>query len=109
MRASRGYGYARAGRDEAANTVLEQLAPTPRDTDIGATHIARIYAGLGEFDRAFELLDDALAAREPWIIGLDRRGLRFHEERSSLCDRARANRHQPRPQLAIALMSAGGC
>ena len=54
MRASRGYGYARAGRDEAAKTVLEQLAPTPRDTDIGATHIARIYAGLGEFDRAFE-------------------------------------------------------
>ena len=67
--ATLGYGYARVGRIEEAKALLEDLESNAQP-GIGAMHRAKILAGLGDFDRMFLLLDEALATREPWIIGL---------------------------------------
>jgi TolB-like protein/Flp pilus assembly protein TadD len=67
--ATLGYGYARAGRVEEAKALLEHLESNAQP-GIGAMHRAKILAGLGDFDRTFQLLEEALATREPWIIGL---------------------------------------
>ena len=69
QRALLGYGYARVGRVEDAKAVLEMLESTTLP-GVGAMHRAPIYAALGDYDNAFRMLEQALADREPWIIGL---------------------------------------
>jgi TolB-like protein/Flp pilus assembly protein TadD len=64
-----GYGYARVGRIDDANAVLEMLIRSTLP-GVGAMHRAPIFAALGDFDNAFRMLEQALVDREPWIIGL---------------------------------------
>ena len=37
---------------------------------VAALNLARVYAGLGDADRAFEQLEIAYSKREPWILAL---------------------------------------
>ena len=37
---------------------------------VAAIDIAKIYAGLGDSDRAFEILEETYKNRDPWIFGL---------------------------------------
>ncbi len=68
QRALLGYGYARTGRVNEAKAILETLTSTSQP-GVGAMHRAVIFAGLGDFDNAFRMLEQALVDREPWIIG----------------------------------------
>jgi tetratricopeptide (TPR) repeat protein len=52
-----GDAYARAGRTDEARALLAQFERRYADTGFGAGHIAQIYCGLGEIDRAFEWID----------------------------------------------------
>jgi serine/threonine-protein kinase len=63
-----GYAYAKAGRSADARRVLGSL--TANST--AALHIAAVYSGLGEPDRALDWLQRGVAARSPsmfWLRG----------------------------------------
>jgi serine/threonine-protein kinase len=63
-----GYAYARAGQRAAAHRVLEELADRGDAQYVGATNIATVYAGLGDYDRAFEWLDRAYQERDVQLV-----------------------------------------
>jgi TolB-like protein/tetratricopeptide (TPR) repeat protein len=65
-----GYAYARAGRIDEAHAVIERLTRDWPDPGITAMDRAKVFSGLGEVDRTFELLEQAYEARDPWIIGM---------------------------------------
>jgi tetratricopeptide (TPR) repeat protein len=52
-----GYAYAVAGRRAEAQKVLDKLAELSKEKYVPAMLRARIYAGLGEKDKAFEWLE----------------------------------------------------
>jgi tetratricopeptide (TPR) repeat protein len=52
-----GYGYALAGRKADAQKALEQLNELSKHKYVPAVYLARIYAGLGDKDKAFEWLE----------------------------------------------------
>ena len=58
-----GYAYAKAGRRVEAQKVLDQLNDPSNRQFITAAARARIYAGLGEKDRAFEWLEKSYEER----------------------------------------------
>ena len=58
-----GMTYAAAGRRAEALQVADRIASRPGDA-IPFTYLARIYAGIGEKDRAFEWLSRAVRAHE---------------------------------------------
>jgi len=37
---------------------------------VAAIDIAKVYAGLGDSDKAFEILEETYKNRDPWIFGL---------------------------------------
>jgi len=65
-----GWVYARAGRTEEARTVLSELHQLARESYVSPTFFAMVHAGLGENDRTFELLEIALADRDPGLLYL---------------------------------------
>ena len=58
-----GYAYAVAGRRAEAQKVLDQLNELSKQKYVPAVDMARIYAGLGEKDKAFEWLEKAYEER----------------------------------------------
>jgi TolB-like protein/Tfp pilus assembly protein PilF/tRNA A-37 threonylcarbamoyl transferase component Bud32 len=67
-----GYGYGRLGEVDKAHEVLEGLKSGLGSSEgyVAELNLARVYAGLGKVDRAFEQLEIAYEKREPWILAL---------------------------------------
>jgi len=65
-----GYGYGRVGKVAEARRVLEELESGGDNGYVAELNLARIHTGLGDLDRAFELLEIAYSKREPWILAL---------------------------------------
>lgn len=70
MMAALGHAYAVAGRESEAQAVLDRLNDLSRKRYVSAFHVALIYCGLGEFERAFEWLEKTFAERDAWLIWL---------------------------------------
>ncbi len=51
------------GRKAEARAVLDEMIRSSKQTYISPVHVASIYLGLGEKDRAFEWLEKAYAQR----------------------------------------------
>lgn len=62
-----GHAYAVSGITVGAHNVLEKLDQSPKPTDVSPYHTAVIYTGLGEKDRAVDLLEKAYNERSYWI------------------------------------------
>lgn len=62
-----GEAYARAGDTAAARNVLEQLQDLSKTGYVSPRGSIYIYAGMGEWSRAFQLLDQACDDRCPWL------------------------------------------
>ena len=62
-----GYAYAVSGQPEKARKLIEELQAGSRPEHLLAYHLAIIYFGLGETDKAFECLDEACEQRSPQI------------------------------------------
>jgi serine/threonine protein kinase/tetratricopeptide (TPR) repeat protein len=58
-----GYAYTVTGRRTEAQKMLDQLNALSKQRYVPAVYIARIYAGLGERDKAFESLEKAYEER----------------------------------------------
>ena len=54
-----GQAYGMCGRRSEAQQILQALMAKSKDQYVGSVNIARIYAGLGDRNRAFEYLDRA--------------------------------------------------
>jgi tetratricopeptide (TPR) repeat protein len=87
----RGYIYAVTGRHEEARQVLERLQQLSPDQNISPWHSAIVHLGLGEHDRAMDLIEQAYQARD-WQVRmlpveplLD--GLRSHPRFRALLDK----------------------
>jgi serine/threonine protein kinase/Tfp pilus assembly protein PilF len=65
-----GYGYGKSGQTDKAHKILEELELKSRHGYVAASDISKIYAGLGDNDRAFAILEKTYTNREPWIFGL---------------------------------------
>ena len=67
-----GYGYGRLGQVDKAREILEELRSGSGAAEgyVSELNLARVYAGMGDADRAFELLEIAYSKREPWILAL---------------------------------------
>jgi hypothetical protein len=50
--------------------VLDTLRSGSGTGYVAELNLARVYAGLGEHDKAFEQLEIAYTKREPWILGI---------------------------------------
>jgi adenylate cyclase len=66
-----GYVYARAGREDEARAIIEELNERSRERYVPATGPARIYAGLGDHDKAFEWLERAYEERSLGLVFVD--------------------------------------
>jgi len=66
-----GCAYALAGRTDEAMRSLNQLLEKREHQYAAAMHVARIYSGLGEIDKAFEWLDKAVDERNGELVFLD--------------------------------------
>ncbi len=64
-----GFVYARAGREDEARAILEEL--NEREGYVPATNQARIYAELGDHDKAFEWLERAYEERSVALVFVD--------------------------------------
>jgi tetratricopeptide (TPR) repeat protein len=65
-----GHAYAVSGREAEARRILEELNDLSKRRYVSKYFIARIYAGLGEKDRAFQWMEKALEDRdesETWL------------------------------------------
>jgi TolB-like protein len=70
VKAELGYAYARAGRRDDALRMIEELRRSTGERHVSPFHFALIHIGLGENDRAIELLNQAVderAERLVWI------------------------------------------
>jgi TolB-like protein/DNA-binding winged helix-turn-helix (wHTH) protein/Flp pilus assembly protein TadD len=66
-----GQAFAMCGRKIEAQQILQALITKSKDHYVGSLNIARIYAGLGDRDRAFEWLDKAYRKYESeWPLAL---------------------------------------
>jgi TolB-like protein/Tfp pilus assembly protein PilF len=70
MKAELGHAYAVAGRRREAQQVIEELRQSSDQRHISPYHLALIYTGLGEKDRAIELLNQALDERAERLVWL---------------------------------------
>ncbi len=64
-----GSAFARAGRTEEAQNCLQKLEALGKENDV-AYEFATIYANLGEFDKAFEYLDELVEKRDWRMVHL---------------------------------------
>jgi len=62
-----GYAYAVAGKREEALEVLTSLEDLDKERYVPAYNFAIIYAGLGDFDKAFDWFDQALKERSGFL------------------------------------------
>jgi len=90
-----GHAYAVAGRRAEALKILDQLKSRYEREGVGPDSVAQVYIGLGEFDRALEWLNTAIADGSEFLtLGIAplydplRSDLRFEEllRRSGLID-----------------------
>jgi serine/threonine protein kinase/tetratricopeptide (TPR) repeat protein len=65
-----GYAYAKAGRREDALRVIDELQRSPGERRVSPFHFALIHIGLGENDRAIELLEKAYDERVERMVWL---------------------------------------
>jgi serine/threonine-protein kinase len=65
-----GYGYGKSGQTDKAHEILKELELKSRNGHVAAMDISKVYAGLGDTDRAFAFLEEAYTNRESWIFGL---------------------------------------
>ena len=71
--AVRGYLYAKTGRVDKAGAVLAEFDDLVREHRYASSYaIAVVYAGLGDRERVFSFLDDALRERSHWLVWLKR-------------------------------------
>ena len=87
-----GYAYAASGNVDEARRVLEEMQKQRNERYVSAYAIALIYAGLAEYDLAFEWLGIACEDRDEfltWGLGIDPRldGLRSDERYVQLMNR----------------------
>ena len=68
---ARGHFYAIVGEIDKANGVLKQLEAFGKSRYVPAYLIARIYLGLGEIDRVFDLLEKAREEKYGYLAYLD--------------------------------------
>jgi len=66
-----GHFYAILGETDKANEVLKRLETLAKSRYVPAYLVARIYLGLGDIDRAFELLDKAVEERYGYLAYLN--------------------------------------
>ncbi len=64
------YSLARAGRTEEARRLLREVEEITRRTYLSPIYYGVIYYGLGELDRAFEMLEGAYRERNPYMYYL---------------------------------------
>jgi tetratricopeptide (TPR) repeat protein len=67
MLAALGHACASAGRSTEAQALLDQLSVPALQVYVDPYHVALVYSGLGEFDRAFECLEKAYQDRSMWL------------------------------------------
>ena len=65
-----GQGYAMAGRIVDARRVLEQLEELSRERYVPPYHLAYVYTGLGDDDKALDALEQAYEERAGGIYGI---------------------------------------
>ena len=65
-----GAAYAMAGDEPEARDVLRQLEEQAKGSFVSPYHLAYVYTGLGELDRAIDLLERAVAARTGPTYGI---------------------------------------
>ena len=87
-----GYAYAASGNVDEARRVLEEIQKQRNERYVSAYAIALVYAGLAEYDLAFEWLGIACEDRDEfltWGLGIDPRldGLRSDERYVQLMNR----------------------
>jgi serine/threonine protein kinase/tetratricopeptide (TPR) repeat protein len=64
-----GFVYGRSGRKDDAITILNELNNSTSSEQVGSPfEIALLYIGLGEKDQAFEWLEKAKAAHDPFLL-----------------------------------------
>src|SRR5215210_2165163 len=68
--AALGAAYAAAGREKDARAALERLAQLSVHGYISPYQLSLIHLHLGEHERALELLQDAYAIRDAWVVWL---------------------------------------
>ena len=69
--ASLGHAYAVAGHTRQALDLLKQLEERSKGAHVAAYHKAMVYAGLGDRDRAFELLSTSCSNRDIELVSLN--------------------------------------
>jgi serine/threonine-protein kinase len=65
-----GQAYAMAGREDDARQVLTRLTRMSASQFVSPYHIAYVYTGLGEYDRALDCLERAYEQRTGAIFGI---------------------------------------
>ena len=65
-----GWTYAQAGKDNEAKRILEKLKELSNKHYVSPFHIACVYAGLKENDRAFDWLERAYKERDELLIAI---------------------------------------
>ncbi|HEV8134761.1 MAG TPA: tetratricopeptide repeat protein [Pyrinomonadaceae bacterium] len=68
-RALLGYAYGVAGKRNEARQVLEELQQVAKEKYVSPFPVAATYVGLGETDKAFEMLEKAYVERS-WAMGM---------------------------------------
>jgi tetratricopeptide (TPR) repeat protein len=64
------HAYAASGRRGEAEEIIDQLRRQPAQSNVSPYQMAIIYAGLGEKDRAFELMEKAYEQRNHGLVEL---------------------------------------
>jgi TolB-like protein/Flp pilus assembly protein TadD len=65
-----GYAYAKAGKREDALRVIDELRQSPGERRVSPFHLALVHIGLGENERAIELLNKAYDERAERLVWL---------------------------------------
>jgi serine/threonine protein kinase/tetratricopeptide (TPR) repeat protein len=78
-----GGDYARSGRQDKAQEILEKLLGLPKEKSVDPMIVAGIYAALGDKDKAFDWLTKAYEARSGLMVYLQAYGQTFLKDLSS--------------------------
>ena len=69
-RAQLGQALARTGETDEAREILRHLEAMSTKQFVSPYHLAYVYTGLGEFDRAMDCLEQAYESRSGGIFGV---------------------------------------